>query len=142
MDTDQGKKILAENIKEANAQITAHLNISKVKAYEPYLESIFYNLLSNAIKYHDKNRRLQIDISAIAEQHEVVLIISDNGLGIDLSKSSGKIFGLYQRFHDHIGGKGLGLYLVKTQVESMGGHIEISSTPGQGTTFKIMLPVQ
>lgn len=48
-----------------------------------------------------------------------------------------KIFGLYQRFHSKIDGKGLGLYIVKSQIESMDGKIEVNSVPDSGTTFEI-----
>jgi signal transduction histidine kinase len=63
--------------------------------------------------------------------------ISDNGIGIDLNVHKDKIFTLYKRFHDHVEGKGLGLYLVKTQIVTLGGRIEIESTVNQGTTFYV-----
>lgn len=56
---------------------------------------------------------------------------------MDLDKHGKNIFGLYKRFHLHKEGKGLGLYLVKTQMEMLGGRIEIESTPDVGTTFKL-----
>ncbi len=49
-----------------------------------------------------------------------------------------KIFGLYKRFHSHVEGKGMGLYMVKTQVESLGGKITIASEPDKGTEFTIV----
>jgi signal transduction histidine kinase len=58
-------------------------------------------------------------------------------IGIDLERNRDKIFGLYQRFHDYADSKGLGLYLVKSQVESMGGKIGVESIVGEGTTFTI-----
>ena len=62
----------------------------------------------------------------------------DNGLGIDLKKKGDQIFGLYKRFHsDRAEGKGMGLYMVKTQVETMGGSISIKSEVNKGTEFKI-----
>jgi signal transduction histidine kinase len=67
----------------------------------------------------------------------VVLIFNDNGIGIDLERNRDKIFGLYQRFHDYPDSKGLGLYLVKSQVETMGGTIGIESKVNIGTTFKL-----
>lgn len=134
------KKILFDNLQESNAQIKIDLGIKYVYGNDPYLESVIYNLLSNAIKYRSKNRKLKIDISSYKVNSKVILQVSDNGLGIDLSKVEGKVFGLYQRFHDHIGGKGLGLYLVKTQIEALGGDIEMDSEVNKGTTFKIVLP--
>ena len=66
-----------------------------------------------------------------------MLQVKDNGIGIDIEKNKDKIFGLYQRFHNHPDSKGLGLYLVKSQVESMGGTINVDSKVGKGTTFTL-----
>jgi chemotaxis protein histidine kinase CheA len=49
---------------------------------------------------------------------------------------------MYKRFHQHIDGKGLGLHLVKTQIEALGGSIAVESAKGEGTTFKVMFPVE
>ena len=68
---------------------------------------------------------------------KVELIFCDNGLGIDMKKNNGQIFGLYKRFHNHVDGKGMGLFMVKTQVENLGGHIHIKSQPNKGTIFVI-----
>ncbi|TAH19140.1 MAG: sensor histidine kinase [Cytophagales bacterium] len=104
-----------------------------------YLESILYNLLSNAIKYRSPERFPHISLSTHTENDYDCLIVSDNGLGIDLKTGTYKIFGLYQRMHTHTEGKGFGLYLVQTQVESLNGKIEVESEIGQGTTFKVYL---
>lgn len=109
------------------------LNINK-----SYLESIFLNLLTNAIKYRSEKRQLKINISSKVEDANLVLTFKDNGVGIDLVRNRDKIFGLYQRFHNHPDSKGLGLYLVKSQVEAMGGTINVESTVGKGTTFTII----
>ncbi|WP_395632290.1 PAS domain S-box protein [Flavobacterium sp.] len=109
------------------------LNINK-----SYLESIFLNLLTNAIKYRSENRQLKVNISSKVEDDNLVLTFKDNGVGIDLVRNRDKIFGLYQRFHNHPDSKGLGLYLVKSQVEAMGGTINVESTVGKGTTFTII----
>ena len=67
----------------------------------------------------------------------VVLYFSDNGLGIDLERYKDRIFGLYQRFHDHADSKGLGLYIVNSQIRVMGGEIDVESKVDKGTTFII-----
>ena len=108
------------------------LNINK-----SYLESIFLNLLTNAIKYRSENKQLRITISSKLVEDDLVLTFKDNGIGIDLNRNKDKIFGLYQRFHNHPDSKGLGLYLVKSQVEAMGGTINVASEVGKGTTFTI-----
>ncbi|MEM9023391.1 MAG: ATP-binding protein, partial [Bacteroidota bacterium] len=68
---------------------------------------------------------------------QVRLTVSDNGIGIDLDKHGAKLFGLYQRFHSHIEGKGLGLYIVKSQLEALGGRVEVQSEPDKGTMFHV-----
>ncbi|MCF6130011.1 PAS domain S-box protein [Flavobacterium sp. AS60] len=103
-----------------------------------YLESIFLNLLTNAIKYRDPNRQLRVTIATKVVDDNLIITFKDNGIGIDLEKNMDKIFGLYQRFHNYPDSKGLGLYLVKSQVESMGGTISVASTVGKGTTFTIV----
>lgn len=102
-----------------------------------YMESIFYNLISNAIKYRDPTRDLTINITSSSENAFVRIDVTDNGLGIDLEKYQDKIFVLYKRFHSHVEGRGLGLYLVKTQVSALGGRIEVSSKLNEGTTFRL-----
>lgn len=108
------------------------LNINK-----SYLESIFLNLLTNAIKYRSENKQLRVTISSKVVDDDLILTFKDNGIGIDLVRNKDKIFGLYQRFHNHPDSKGLGLYLVKSQVEAMGGTITVSSVVDKGTTFTI-----
>ena len=103
-----------------------------------YLESIFLNLLTNAIKYRDPSRQLRVTIATKIVDDNLIITFKDNGIGIDLDKNKDKIFGLYQRFHNYPDSKGLGLYLVKSQVESMGGTISVASIVGKGTTFTIV----
>ena len=111
--------------------------VSFLNTNKSYLESILLNLLTNAIKYKSENRRLNINITAHQLRDSVILIFKDNGIGIDLERNKDKIFGLYQRFHDHPDSKGLGLYLVKSQVETMGGTISVESKVNVGTTFTL-----
>jgi len=103
-----------------------------------YIESILLNLMSNSLRYCDPIRQLKISIASKKSVAETIITFKDNGIGIDLERNKDKVFGLYQRFHDYPDSKGLGLYLVKSQVESMGGTISIDSTVGVGTTFTII----
>jgi signal transduction histidine kinase len=104
---------------------------------KPYLYSIFYNLISNSVKY----RRPDIETFIKVESHRIKnmlqLVFTDNGMGIDLEKNRDQVFGLYRRFHPDIEGKGMGLYMVKTQVETLGGKIYIHSEENKGTRFTI-----
>ena len=102
---------------------------------KPYIESIFLNLITNALRYSSPNRVLEIDITSKIDQDKTILIFKDNGIGIDLVRNADKVFGLYQRFHDYPDSKGLGLYLVKSQVVSMGGSISIESELEKGCSF-------
>lgn len=103
----------------------------------PILTSILYNLTSNAIKYRSPDRALNLRIKTSRTEEGVVLEVADNGLGIDLTQNDRNVFGLYKRFHTHTDGKGLGLYLVKLQIESLGGNVEVRSKPNSGSNFKV-----
>lgn len=109
-----------------------HLNINKA-----YLESILLNLMTNAIKYKSEKRKLKITVTSSKVNDDIIIVFKDNGIGIDLDRNRDKVFGLYQRFHNLPDGKGLGLYLVKSQVEAMGGIIAIDSKVDSGTTFTL-----
>ena len=104
-------------------------------ANRTYIESIFLNLITNALRYSDSSRQLEINISSQDMGDEIILRFEDNGVGIDLERNRDKLFGLYQRFHDYPDSKGLGLYLVKSQVTSMGGGIAVESELGKGSCF-------
>lgn len=105
------------------------------------IQSIVYNLVSNAIKYRNPEKELRVEITtSLQPDGAVVLRVKDNGLGINLGTQKENIFKLYRRFHTHVDGKGLGLYLVKTQVDTLGGSIDIESEINRGTTFIITLP--
>lgn len=108
------------------------LNINKA-----YLESILLNLFTNAIKYRSPKRTLRIFVSSKEVGDDITLVFKDNGIGIDMERNRDKIFGLYQRFHNYPDSKGLGLYLVKSQVETMGGSIQVESEVDKGTTFTL-----
>jgi PAS domain S-box-containing protein len=109
----------------------------EIYANKTFFESILLNLLTNALKYKAKDKQLKIAISSKELNNKIILTFCDNGIGIDLKRNKDKVFGLYQRFHDYPDSKGLGLYLVKSQVESMGGKIEIESEVNLGTTFTL-----
>ncbi|RYE36720.1 MAG: ATP-binding protein, partial [Sphingobacteriales bacterium] len=85
----------------------------------------------------------QINIQSSVENNQLCFQVSDNGLGIDLERHGNEIFGLYNRFHSKdIPGKGMGLNLVKTQTETLGGRIELESQVGVGSTFRIYFPIE
>ncbi|GEO04942.1 hypothetical protein AAE02nite_26060 [Adhaeribacter aerolatus] len=134
-----------QDLAPALAACDGHLNITidpdfTVKGIRAYWYSIFQNLISNAIKYRFADRLLQITVTASVETAEKkVILFSDNGSGFDLKKNKNEVFKLYKRFHDtdNIEGRGIGLFLVKTHVEAMGGQIGVKSELNVGTTFTI-----
>lgn len=114
-------------------------NNTNILGLAAYVDSIIMNFLSNAIKYSSKERVSFVEIKAEHIDDFVVLIFKDNGLGIDLEKHAHQLFGIYKTFHKHEDSRGVGLFITKNQVESMGGHIEVESKINKGTTFKIFL---
>lgn len=114
--------------------------IESLVTIKSYLYSIFYNLISNSIKYRRPGVTPIIRISSRKVSDRTYLIFQDNGMGIDLELQGAKIFGLYKRFHgSHAEGKGMGLFMVKTQVETLGGKIGVESQVDEGTSFTIEL---
>jgi len=102
-----------------------------------YLESIFMNLLSNAIKYRSPNRTPEISFSTHQENGEILMKVKDNGLGIDLKKYGHHVFKLRKTFHKHPESRGIGLFMIKNQIEALGGEIFIESVENVGTTFTV-----
>jgi PAS domain S-box-containing protein len=110
-----------------------------VQFSEKNLHSVVYNLLSNAVKYHSPDRPPRVDVRAHVRTGYTVLEVHDNGLGIAEAHLP-RLFTMFQRFHDHVEGSGIGLYMVKRLVENAGGRIEVHSQVGAGTTFFVHLP--
>jgi len=134
-------KVLDNNIKESNATVNNYIDENLFINFSPaYLESIIQNLLSNALKYKHPEKDPIVNISYSIVGDNIYLNVSDNGIGIDLEKHGDNIFGLYKTFHNNKDAEGVGLYLVKNQIESFGGKIDVSSAPNAGTTFTITIP--
>lgn len=128
------------NIEKSGAVIEYDFgNADDVYSVKSYLHSIFLNLITNSIKYARPGLNPRISIKAEKQDKAVCIRFSDNGIGIDLERYRNDLFGLYKRFNTSAEGKGLGLYMVKTQVEGLNGTIDVESTPGVGTTFIVTL---
>lgn len=127
-----------EQIKQLGAKLILNFDCNHILFNKSYLESILMNLLSNAIKYRMPDRQLEIRIDLSRDyQNTCTLIFSDNGMGIDMKTNKDKIFGLHQRFHSHIAGNGVGLFITKSQIISLGGNIDVTSKINEGTAFTI-----
>ena len=125
-------------IDKENAEIRCDFSaVSELVTLKSYLYSIFYNLISNSIKYRQPTVPPLIEIKSALNGVKVELLFRDNGMGIDLRKRGDQVFGLYKRFHPDIEGKGIGLFIIKSQVEILGGKISVTSEVNKGTEFKI-----
>jgi PAS domain S-box-containing protein len=134
------EKMLADQIQSSNATIINLIPEDLLINYNSAcLENILYNLFSNAIRFKHPERDPVITINWINEKNKRTIEISDNGIGIDLKKNEGKIFGMYNTFHHNTKSKGMGLFTTKNQIEAMGGYISVESIVDIGTTFKINL---
>ena len=100
-----------------------------------YLDSILLNLFTNAIKYSSPKRTLEITVTSIEKDSNIVIAFSDNGLGLDLGRYGTRVFGMFKTFHNHKDAKGIGLFITKNQIEAMRGSITIESSVDVGTTF-------
>jgi PAS domain S-box-containing protein len=137
---DSTIKALQIQTKSSNASIRNNVSTDlSLLANPAYLESILLNFLTNAIKYRHPNRAAIINLDAITNEKYLILTIKDNGIGINLEKHGKDLFGMYKTFHgkNNIDSKGIGLFISKFQVETMGGYIEVESEVNFGTAFKI-----
>ncbi|RAU82881.1 PAS domain S-box protein [Pontibacter arcticus] len=107
----------------------------ETQATKAYVYSIFHNLLSNAIKYRSPERKLHVTVSLENGKDATRILFTDNGVGMNLPDTNGQLFKIYKRFHSHVEGRGIGLYLVKEQAKAMAWKITVDSKPGEGTTF-------
>lgn len=128
---------LSEDISKNNTTIIKELNCSNILYTKSYLESLLINLISNAIKYARPGVPPIIKIRTWVEHNEINLEISDNGLGIDLNRFKRKLFGLNATFHQNKNSRGVGLFLVKNQLDALGDKIDVQSVVNEGTTFTI-----
>ena len=140
---------LNEGIEKVQQNLSAFLEKNKVEitntidddvrvmSVPAYLESIILNLMTNAVKYRHPKRIPEINLSASKEAKGILFSITDNGLGIDLDRYGDKMFGMYKTFHNNKDARGLGLYIIKNQIEAMDGYITVESTVNKGSVFKV-----
>lgn len=105
------------------------------------LRQVWINLIENAIKYSSKVPQPVITISAMHANNEIIYSIRDNGAGFDMAHAD-KLFGVFQRLHDHsiFGGTGVGLAIVHKIVRRHGGRVWAESRPNAGAMFFFSLP--
>ena len=142
----QLSSVIEKNIKSLSSQISITgikiindiPDAIQIKGISAYIDSIILNMITNAIKYKSEVRASFLRIYYEEDKSTITLFFQDNGLGIDLNKNGDKLFGIYKTFHRHDDSRGIGLFITKNQVESMGGKIKVESEVNIGTTFKII----
>ncbi len=117
-------------------------DIAPVKADRDALQQAILNLLSNAMKYSGRSRVIELRVRQ--QDSQAVIQVADHGIGI-AAEEHGRIFEKFYRAPTSesklIAGAGLGLTLVEHVAKAHGGHVEVISAPGQGSTFSIHLPL-
>lgn len=121
--------------------IQTNFQVYHLKFSKKNFRSILYNLISNAIKYQSPQRDCIIQIHTCLEEPYAVLSVMDNGLGMN-EQQQGQLYTMFKRFHDHVEGTGIGLFMVKRITENAGGKIEVKSEEGKGTEFKVYFPAE
>jgi PAS domain S-box-containing protein len=140
---DEVKLSIDQLILEANVSLYKDIECCpKIHFSKKNFRSIIYNLLSNAVKYRAPDRKPEIHIQTQKLNGYILLTVKDNGLGIDLNRYKDKMFSMFKRFHDHVEGTGIGLYLVKRMMDNGEGKIEVESEVGKGTVFKLFFKAQ
>jgi signal transduction histidine kinase len=115
-------------------------DLAEVPCVRSSLRTILLNLVTNALKYRHPDRAPHVGIRSYYAASQPVLEVQDNGLGLDLNQHGVELFQLFRRFHPTAAeGTGVGLFLVNRLVQAQGGHIEVESEEGHGTTFRVHL---
>ncbi|HLU88751.1 MAG TPA: ATP-binding protein, partial [Cyclobacteriaceae bacterium] len=130
------KKDLLFGIDKRVVTIEEQFDVQQILYPTKSLRSVLYNLLSNAIKYRSPDRPAKVWIKTYLENGSVVLMVEDNGIGIE-QQHLPKLFTMFKRFHYHVEGTGIGLYIIKRTVENHGGRIEYESKGDQGSIFRV-----
>jgi signal transduction histidine kinase len=107
------------------------------------IAQVVMNLLDNAVKYSNGNRNIEVTVRG--ERDQVHIAVRDHGIGIAAAERK-KIFEKFYRVgsglvHD-VKGSGLGLSIVEHVAKAHGGHVEVESEVGEGSTFTIVLPIK
>jgi signal transduction histidine kinase len=120
-------------------ELTFDGDCRELRADRRQLGRVVTNLVSNALKYTQGPGRVRVHLGEDADG--TVLTVTDTGAGLTPADLE-RLFTKHARFHRHldIPGTGLGLYLSKAIVEAHGGRIDVESTAGQGSTFRVHLP--
>lgn len=130
-------KLLSPQIEEKDAHLSLNLTVPVISYVKVYLENILFNLINNAITYTRSDVVPEIKIATWNEEDNVVLMVEDNGIGIDLSKHQEQLFRYKKMFHRGYESNGVGLFKIRNQIRTFGGRIEVKSESGRGSSFYV-----
>jgi signal transduction histidine kinase/GAF domain-containing protein len=130
---------LKKNVKSLVTNIPA--NLPRIWSDPLVLEQILLNLFVNAAQAADKkDSRIELSVEVRSSWLEhTILAVKDNGAGMD-ENTMQKIFDPFFTTNSSAGGTGLGLYVCDNLAQSLRGRIDVESEPGNGSTFRIILP--
>lgn len=133
------KSLLNAKIAEAGAIVRSDFDAAPTVSFPKiYLESILLNLLSNALKYRYPGRAPEIMVKTVTNvDGSISMLVSDNGAGLNMKKYGHQVFKLRKTFHKHPESRGIGLFMIKNQIEAMGGKISLSSIENEGSVFQV-----
>ncbi len=137
---------VAEALKYAQGQANVEVSINvpeglRITSDLTRLKVVLNNVIGNALKYHDPLKPVsKIEIMTEAEGGFLQIEVRDNGQGIP-AQYHDRVFDMFFRASENSQGSGLGLYIVKETLAKLKGSIRLNSTPGQGSSFFIILPV-
>jgi len=129
--------------KHITLQLSIDPEAESVRADERRLKQVLVNLLTNAVKFTHDGGSARLTVTAEAAAERLVFAVSDTGIGIaaaDLPRLFQPFSQLDSALNRRHTGTGLGLALTKRMVELHGGFVDVVSTPGQGSTFSVVLP--
>lgn len=133
---------LSQQLEDSGGSVQVEGVLPPVHATPAQARLVFQNLVSNGVKFVPPDRAPRIRVRGHKEAGNAFIEVEDNGIGIE-PRYAGKVFGMFQRLHprDAYPGHGIGLAVVKRIVEHHGGDVSFTSTPGQGTVFRVRWPL-
>lgn len=126
---------LNQQVVEKNAQLKLHFRESSIEYSRPYLENILFHLINNALTYTRPEVTPEIIVETWKEDDQIVLMVKDNGIGIDLQKHGEQLFRYKKKFHRGYESNGVGLFMIRNQIRTFGGSIDVKSEEGKGSSF-------
>lgn len=136
---ESARAVLAVPIADREARVVVETDLPEVQADRTLLERVVENLLANAVKFVPADRTPEVRIRARMLDHHVRFEVEDNGIGMR-AEDIPRAFRAFERLDPgHFPGTGVGLAIVTKAVDRMGGEVGVTSTPGEGSIFHVLL---